>query len=115
MKKFKKIIPFFLVVLLSIIIWFLSLYFEIFFPYKYSKFYPTFSFLLWVIITSIIFLKFFKTVKEFVLYFFVFLFIYSFFIFLLNMQVYVSYLKYCSNRVYEAEIKLRKELLKTEN
>lgn len=115
MKKFKKIIPFFLVVLLSVIIWFLSLYFEIFFPYKYSKFFPTFSFLLWVIIVSIIFLKFFKTAKEFVLYFFVFLFIYSFFIFILNLFDHIWYEKYCNNKIFEAEIKLREELLETKN
>lgn len=109
---FKKLIPFFLVVLASIIIWFLALYLQIFFPYRYLNFYPTLSFLVWVIIISIIFLKFFKTVKEFVLYFFVFLFIYSLFIFVLDIGEYAWYLKYCSNRIHEAKLKLREELLK---
>lgn len=112
MKILKKLIPFFLVVLASVIIWFLVLYFEVYFPYRYSKFYPTLSFLVWVIIISIIFLKFFKTVKEFVLYFFVFLFIYSFFIFILNLFDHIWYEKYCSNRILDEKVKLRKELLK---
>lgn len=112
---FKKLIPFFLVVLASLFIWISSWFLAWYFPYEFLNFYPTLAFLVWIIFISIIFLKFFKTAKEFVLYFLIFLFIYSLFIFVLDIGGYAWYLKYCSNRIHEVELKLREELLKTKN